>query len=300
MKNFFWFVFFILFGLTSLAYGKSPVWKVCSSNHCIYVAGSVHLLQEGTDLPIAFVAALNNSDHLVLESFNDPNITPKLLPFGEKLSDQLSSEVLLKIDELITRIHFTSKRIIPNEELIKSERSSPEHINIMNGLQATNPYVAMNMISSFKYSMAGYMSNDGVEAIVTKYAKNRKMEILYLEQPYYTYIVMGQMKGYGDNYVLGLINSGFGLNVMPIVVDEWMRGEGAAILQDNLELRNDSPAVYKATVVDRNANWLPQIVNFLKTSKRVFVVVGFSHLINPENGLLESLRKLGYSVEQMP
>jgi len=51
-------------------------------------------------------------------------------------------------------------------------------------------------------------------------------------------------------------------------------------------------------VTDRNQRWLPQIEALLKENQNSMVVVGALHLVGT-GGLLELLRKHGYTVRQL-
>ena len=56
--------------------------------------------------------------------------------------------------------------------------------------------------------------------------------------------------------------------------------------------------IYDALIYNRNKNMVSKIEDFLKAKETYFVIVGAGHLIG-EKGIVESLRKKGYFVEQM-
>jgi hypothetical protein len=56
--------------------------------------------------------------------------------------------------------------------------------------------------------------------------------------------------------------------------------------------------VYEKLIYERNRKMLSKIEEYLKGSGTYFVVVGAGHLIG-EKGMIETLRRKGYRVEQI-
>ena len=61
---------------------------------------------------------------------------------------------------------------------------------------------------------------------------------------------------------------------------------------------NSFPSLYKPLVIDRNRRWLPQVEELLKANDNSMVLVGALHLVG-QGGLIELLRKKGYTVTQL-
>jgi uncharacterized protein YbaP (TraB family) len=76
----------------------------------------------------------------------------------------------------------------------------------------------------------------------------------------------------------------------------WKAGDGAGIERLLVDDMKDSPEIFKALLLDRNARWVPQIESCLTTA-RCLVVVGAAHLVG-RDGLIDLLRRRGYRVEQ--
>ena len=82
------------------------------------------------------------------------------------------------------------------------------------------------------------------------------------------------------------------------VVGAWRRGDAKHLAALLSEEYTAFPSLYKPLVTDRNLRWLPQIEALLKEDQNSMVVVGALHLVG-EGGLLERLRRQGYTVRQL-
>ncbi|RYZ11352.1 MAG: TraB/GumN family protein [Alphaproteobacteria bacterium] len=49
------------------------------------------------------------------------------------------------------------------------------------------------------------------------------------------------------------------------------------------EMKDEEPDLYAALLVNRNANWVPQIEQMLQGSGTTFIAVGAGHLIGPDS-----------------
>ncbi len=82
------------------------------------------------------------------------------------------------------------------------------------------------------------------------------------------------------------------------MLDAWHQGDADALEKIMLRELKGYPEIYQPMLVQRNRNWMPKLEAMLKSGKRYFVVVGALHLVGPD-GLLASLRKDGYKIEQL-
>jgi len=56
--------------------------------------------------------------------------------------------------------------------------------------------------------------------------------------------------------------------------------------------------IYQMIIDDRNTSMALKVEDFLKTKETYFVIVGAGHLVG-EKGMVETLKKKGYQVDQM-
>jgi uncharacterized protein YbaP (TraB family) len=82
------------------------------------------------------------------------------------------------------------------------------------------------------------------------------------------------------------------------VTSAWRHGDAARLAALLSSEYNAFPTLYKPLVTDRNRRWLPQVEELLKGNDNSLVVVGALHLVG-QGGLLELLRKKGYTITQL-
>ena len=81
------------------------------------------------------------------------------------------------------------------------------------------------------------------------------------------------------------------------MVEDWARGDVPAIERLMVqEMKTDSPALYKALLVDRNTDWANQIQTLLQGSGTAFIAVGAAHLAGPDS-VQAQLKARGVDVE---
>jgi uncharacterized protein YbaP (TraB family) len=307
--------------LATSGHAQAPVWKVSYGENYFYLAGSVHQLRESDTVPEVFEEAYRDSQLLVLENICTKDSQVQYLPQGELLSNQLNKRVydlvnsllgdILKnpYKEMLASLYRSAQKTSGSEQKIaKLEydiKSTEIEISITQEkmfLDFLNPYAAIQRINSFIYKNAGYKREHGLEAIYNSdRAKKDKKSVRAIEACGYASSTLGLRRGYGNKYILDSIQNNFDLDAMPDVVTEWQKGKADTLNVIMERFKQENPEVYGVTITERNANWLPVLDEILADSERAFVLVGFSHLVAPsaDYGLLENLRKRGYTVEQL-
>ncbi|MBC8527250.1 MAG: TraB/GumN family protein, partial [Candidatus Cloacimonetes bacterium] len=86
-------------------------------------------------------------------------------------------------------------------------------------------------------------------------------------------------------------------SVLHDLVDAWDAGD----LEKLDELLNEEfeeyPAIKQSLLINRNYNWLDDVIEYTKDNEDYLVIVGSGHLAG-EEGLVELLEAKGYSVER--
>jgi uncharacterized protein len=80
--------------------------------------------------------------------------------------------------------------------------------------------------------------------------------------------------------------------------ETWRHGDMAGVLKLHEEMKNDSPAIYEKALPERNRKWMRELEPLLQKKQNAMVLVGVGH-VGGEEGLLNLLRKAGFSAEQM-
>lgn len=268
------------------AQAQTSVWRVSSSENEIYLAGSVHLLKESDyPLPQEFDVAFEKSDKVVFETdidkLNDPQIAQVLLskamiPDNKTLKDILSEDVYKKLEE------ESSKLSIP---LASLSRLKPSMVIV------TMTGIKMQQMS---------ITADGVDQHFHKRAKELGKVLGFLETVEEQLDVLTSMgDGNEDSFVSYSLED---MDEMESAMDEltgsWRNGSSDLMTNQLTEMKIEYPEIYKSIMVNRNNNWMPQIVDFLEDKPTEFVIVGALHL-HGSDGLLAMLKAKGYQVEQL-
>ena len=81
------------------------------------------------------------------------------------------------------------------------------------------------------------------------------------------------------------------------MVEAWARGDVATLDRVTItEMKEASPALYQAILVDRNTDWANQIQTLLEGSGTAFIAVGAAHLTG-DDSVQAILQKRGVTVE---
>jgi uncharacterized protein YbaP (TraB family) len=81
----------------------------------------------------------------------------------------------------------------------------------------------------------------------------------------------------------------------------WRTGDSgtiASIFSKSIENDEALKAIHRKIMTDRNRNMARKITAYLKSGRKIFVVVGAGHLVGDE-GIIELLKKEGYRVDQL-
>lgn len=268
------------------AQAQTSVWRVSSGENEIYLAGSVHLLKESDyPLPKEFDVAFEKSDKVVFETdidkLNDPQIAQVLLskamiPDNKTLKDILSEDVYKKLEE------ESSKLSIP---LASLSRLKPSMVIV------TMTGIKMQQMS---------ITADGVDQHFHKRAKELGKVLGFLETVEEQLDVLTSMgDGNEDSFVSYSLED---MDEMESAMDEltgsWRNGSSDLMTNQLTEMKIEYPEIYKSIMVNRNNNWILQIVDFLEDKSTEFVIVGALHL-HGSDGLLAMLKAKGYQVEQL-
>ena len=268
------------------ASGRSFLWKVQRGGAVLYLAGSVHALDQSVyPLSPAFQRAFDASGALVeeidLAESNSLASAPMLLAKGMFLDGQ------------------SFERVVSPETLrLVTERlkGTPMAVDLIASMK---PWMVDMIITALDVQEAGLDVNLGLdkyffdravlagkETIALETAESQVdrmdgMPIAVQEQ-----MLRGTLRGLQPNQ--GTLNT---------LVAAWKRGDAASMEKVLLSEFEGLPAAYQSLVVERNRNWMPQLDACLARRSPCFVVVGAAHLVGPE-GLLALLQRKGYRVEQ--
>ena len=268
-------------------FASSPVWLVESANNRLFLAGTIHVLRD-TDYPLpgAFGSAYTQSQVLSFETDIGESSTPAFqaqvmraltLQPGKTLADFLSPQTFAKLEAHL--------------------QSNSMNIHQLSVFKPSMIALTLTMIELKKLG-AG---DNGVDKNYFYKAQQDNKQTLALESVQQQIDFIANMgKGQEDLMVLQTLEDLDTLNTeFPNMVKAWRKGDIKQLEELFIKpMREDFEPVYQELLVKRNLNWLPQLIEYLKTPKTEMVLVGSAHLLG-EDGLITQLKKSGYRVTQL-
>lgn len=275
--------------LVANAYAETAVWKISKNQDYFYLGGTIHVLnKEDYPLPSAFERAYKDANTLVfetdLDAGNQAEHQAKFMAsmmFHDKrtLASELSPAMYAKLKT------FLASRNIPIEDFAQYQ-----------------PWGVSLMLTIMEYQRLGMVSEFGVDNYFNNKARAEKKSIESLE-------TFDEQIGFLQS--LADINPNTNIEYTLQDIDNmpqwivamkkaWRSGqiEDFTDMKPVKDMKNDFPEVYKTIIVNRNQNWLPEIINYIYDKDVEFVLVGAMHL-NGNDGLLSQLKQQGFKVEHL-
>jgi uncharacterized protein len=269
------------------AVAETSVWKAQKGKVVLYLGGTCHLLRASDfPLPPEFEKAYRASDVVVFETdlakLQDASMQQKLMSSamyhdGTTIADHLSPKAYQQLKA------YCDANGIP---LSTFGRFKPGMLMVtLSLLELMKLGVTQEGVDKYFYQLAQkeHKPVDGLETA--------EQQIEYVmtmadgsEEQFVSYS-LEDMKTLKEKY--------------DELSDAWRRGDAARL--DRLmiaELKGRQPDLYKRLITNRNRNWLRQIDRYEKEPQTRFILVGVGHLVG-ENGIIESLKKKGYRIEQL-
>ncbi len=271
------------------AAAKGPgLWRIGDADTTIYLFGTVHVLPPDLNWRTTAVdKALGNAKAVYFETDINPD-PAKVIQFireygqyttSDRLSDHLSPKQHEEVAAAASKLNFP-----------------------MVGLETQKPWMVANTLSELVITKAGYDVDSGVERKLEPIARVGGKEIRKLET------VEEQLMVFADlpervqiNYLMaGVREMDKETSMLGDMVKAWAHGDTKTLdkvmIQDDLE---ETPEVYQALLVNRNANWVKKLDTLVKTEPGTFfVAVGAAHLTGKDS-VLEKLKPLGYTVQRI-
>lgn len=269
------------------AEGAGPaLWVIRDADSAIYLFGTVHVLRPTTAWGSAKVdAAFASADDIWFEISN-PDDQTAILPLIQQhgispqrpLSSLLTAEELADLNAAATAAGLTAAQMEP-----------------------FRPWLAALTLSLAPLVKAGYDPQSGVERILKARADAAGTPIHGFET---IDKQVGILAGMSEADQLDFLRSMLeayddATTELDTMVEVWARGDVAALEEVAVdEMRDESPAVYQALLVQRNTEWAGQIQTLLAGSGTAFIAVGAAHLAG-DDSVQEILGDRGVAVTRL-
>ena len=255
------------------------LWQVKSNTSTVYLLGSIHVAKpDFYPLNDVIEESYKKSDALVVEvDINNVDMNSMMnrvmLPGRETLESKLSKKTYEKIKKLF------EKNNIPETMYYKFK-----------------PWFAVMMITMMDVKNSGYNQNLGIDKYFLDKAKKDNKKIIELESAKQQFDVFDiDLKDYQDEFVkYTLEDSDNTIEMIDSLASYWKQGDIKKmnnLINEPLSKDSTFKIINNALIDKRNLKMAKKIIDFLKTGKIYFVVVGAGHLIG-EAGIINLLRKI--------
>ena len=265
--------------------GEGPaLWVVRDADSTLYLFGSVHVLRPTTGWSSPRVEAAFDSASDIWFEISNPDDQAAIMPLIQQRG--LSPETPL------------SSRLTPQENAELDAAAQAMGASAAQ-LQPMKPWLAALSLSVAPLIKAGYDPKSGVELVLKARAEAAGKPIHGFET---IDKQIGILAGLPDDVQLAFLretlkdyeNAATKLDEM---VEAWARGDVATLDRVTVtEMKEASPALYQAVLVDRNTDWANQIQTLLEGSGTAFIAVGAAHLTG-DDSVQAILQKRGVTVE---
>ena len=268
--------------------GKVFGWKVKSPSMTAYLVGSIHLAKPDLyPLDPRIERAFGASNALVVEvdvTQQSGELAQQVMvkasyPSGDDITRHVSQEVLRQADA----------------QLQKSGTGVPMFAQF-------KPWFVAQTVLLLELQRLGFSPTHGIDIYFLQKAKDRK-KIMELESADSQIDLLNSFSDREQELFLlytikDIDNTEKNVNE---ILASWKKGDADRMekfLTESVKGMPELRALYGRLVDDRNESMARRIDGFLKTQDICFIVVGSAHLVG-EKGLLNLLKKAGYSIEPL-
>jgi uncharacterized protein YbaP (TraB family) len=261
----------------AVADADPALWVLKDADTTIYLFGTVHALKPGLSwFDEAVKDAFDKSDTVVLELVLPPD-----------------AELQALIQELgVSKDKRLSEQLTPSEatrlrETLRGAGLSPD------AFEGLEPWLAAVQLANLPARTAGYETEDGAEAVLTRAAKAAGKPVLGLETAREQFGYFDRLSMPAQRWLVSTTMSGLpkATETLDSIVTSWSKGDEAAIATLlNADLK-DSAELADALLVTRNRHWADWIAERMKQPGTVFIAVGAGHLAGDRSVQVELGRR---------
>ena len=263
------------------------MWLVKDADTKIYLFGTVHALDgKGDWFNDEVKTAFDSSSELVMEIIT-PEDPAAVAPLLQKYAIDATGKSL------------TSK-LSPKHQLLLSSKLKALGMPPA-ALDRFRPFFAAMTLTVLDMQLLGINPESGVEKVLTKAAKERKIGIGQVETMEQQMAMLGALEEKEQVRLLEktLEESAEAKETLAKLIAAWGKGDAKSVADMLNETNTDSPALYKLLIVDRNKAWADWIDSRLDKPGNVFMAVGAGHLAGPDS-VQRYLKDKGISASRVP
>ena len=265
--------------------GEGPaLWVVKDADSTLYLFGSVHVLRPTTGWASPRVEAAFDSASDIWFEISNPDDQAAIMPLIQQHG--LSPETPL------------SSRLTPQENAELDAAAQAMGASAAQ-LQPMKPWLAALSLSVAPLVKAGYDPKSGVELVLKARAEAAGKPIHGFET---IDKQIGILANLPEDVQMAFLRETLkdyenAVTLLDTMVEAWAKGDVGTLDRVMVEeMKEASPALYQALLVDRNTDWADQIQTLLEGSGTAFIAVGAGHLTGDES-VQAILQQRGVTVE---
>ena len=263
---------------------RTFLWRVDGGSAEVWLLGSVHALKpDSGPLPEAMERAFRKAEVAVFEVE----------------MEQLGSAAVKLMIQGTLRGGKELRDVVPAELYRETVRHVQKAGLTPSTVHTMRPWMVALTLTSLELTRAGYDPEHGIDMHLYTRARAAAKRIVPLEtvdDQVALFTGMTPEDGVAFlRYTLADLET-----VVPMleeITTAWRQGRVEPLTELLTEGFEESPGLYEAIVVRRNASWQETIEGLLEGDEPAIVIVGALHLVG-EEGLVERLRDAGYEVSQ--
>lgn len=262
-----------------------PVWEIAGTSNRVMLMGSIHFLRASDyPLPAGMNAAYEQADQLYMEIDMDA-------------LDPLASQGVLM--SMGTSDRPLSESLSADAYAEASRRATDLGVPLTL-FEQFEPWFAALSITQLRMMQLGFDPSWGVETQFMSKARTDGKTISGLETLEQQLGFLDQLDASTQEQFLlqSLEDAAIIEQQVDSIVSAWRAGDGAALEALMLEDLNAAPKLADALLVQRNRNWISQIISLLDQPDNYLVIVGAMHLVGPDS-VVAMLEERGLDVIQL-
>jgi uncharacterized protein YbaP (TraB family) len=276
----------LLWSVCATADGLHTFWEVKGKHNTVWLLGSVHVLPStDTSLPKVATDAYGMAEKVVEELVIDEALGELSGPLGQKLQFLPTGMTLAGVlgSDLYAKLQIEARWLGID-------------LDFMTRMQ---PWFVAMQIENLRIVRAGFNPLNGVDMQIAVRARQDKKPIIGLET---VTEQLGSFAGLSMDeqreFLRGTLAESDSETQLRELTTAWRSGDLETLQKALRKGSEESPVLFKKLTVDRNLRWLPQIEAMLQDASNDFLVVtGALHMVG-RDGMVELLRRKGYTVVQ--
>jgi uncharacterized protein YbaP (TraB family) len=276
----------ILIGLVLPAAADPVIWHLSDEDSDIYIFGTVHILPPDLEWQSdEITAAFESADTIWFEApAADPAAQLEAVQLifqyglnepGNPLSAQISEEARALLDDIVSQFGMGAA-----------------------DLEVMRPWMAEMTLSLAFIQSQGYEAESGVEFVLWEQANAAGKDFSYFETLEQQVRFLADLPPEIEAASLEqtLLTFDEADDELDALVEAWAAGNIGAIDEMlNEQIRETTPEVHEALIVQRNRNWIESIKETLAGAGSHFIAVGAGHMAGSES-VIELLRAEGFEI----